>query len=371
MYDSLYDYMDTDIFGATDPSWYGPGFVEMALHYGYDNFSYAPYGPDESDVGPVDGDFYDDVIKEAIDNGWPVALAAMGALIGFSDVEALPGSTEQEHSWCCPWPCTKRHWIAIKGYFNNYWDGYTWHARVVICTDSYSGCNDLYLDWDKIVEEVGAVEVNLQAIIIKDVDDPELTPLGTVEDFEWGNDGDSPEAWQGRGGEVDWEVSTSGASVVEINTVSQHPGGAGTRSARFYKNSYHSLSAHYSLIQPSYIGFWVKKDNTGYAEFRIGDGNNAIFVRINSSEVLQYSYDILARKVCQLQANTWYLIEFKNINWTAATPTYDIYVNGYRPSAGTGVKMRPISGYNGLYFGSWTGSGGTFWIDDITDSLRD
>lgn len=354
MYNRLYDYMDTAILGTTYPDQYGPGFVEMALHYGYDDFSYIHYGPD-TDAGPVTWDFYDDVIKNAIDNGWPVALASMGLLVGFKDVPALPGSDGNGS-----WPCTVWHWIAIEGYCDNYLPG---HARVIRCTDNYSHADHLYLDWDTLWNEVGKLGF-LEAVIVKDVDD---TPDGpAVEDFEWGNDGDSLSAW---GGEVDWEVTASGASVAEIETDPYYVH-TGTRSARFYRTGGKVVRAYYSLRQPSYISFWVRKEGTAYASFINGSGSptsKIIDVKFNSAEELRYYTGSAYIYVTTLSSPTaWYHIEFKNINWTTTPGTYQIWVNGIYKTTAT---MRPGGGYpEYLYFESMSGSG-TFWIDDINDSL--
>jgi hypothetical protein len=188
------------------------------------------------------------------------------------------------------------------------------------------------------------------------VDD--VVSYGTVvEDFEWGNNGTSLDASRGK---VDWDVYTSGTSVAKIDTVYKH---TGTRSARFYRSSY-NLYAYYPLYKPSFIGFYVRKDDTAYAEFRNGDGSNAIWVRINSAQQVQYYTGSQYNTVYTLPySGIWYLIEFRNINW--GTATYDIYVNGALKKSGAG--MQHTSSYNGkVYYGSWTGSG-TFWIDDITD----
>jgi hypothetical protein len=369
---AFHEYMDTDIFGGTGWHNYGPGFVEMALHYEYDNFSYVYYGPDSSE-GPVDADFFE-VIEDAIDNGWPVALAAIQVLEGFSGVLALPESDADDN-----WPPDIWHWIAIKGY--SYSEsflspGYTYNLRI-LCTDNYSHAGKteeggLWLSWvgeGGVIDEVG--EDHLVAVVIKDVD-TENDSL--VENFEWGTDGDSledwqdTEDWQDNRGEVDWEVvGTSGDSGVEIDEDVYH--GESGRSARFYKDTYGTI-AYYSLPQPSYIDFWVKKDDTASAEFRIGDGENAIWVRIYSNEVLQYAYDFWARDICQLQADTWYLIKFSNIDWDDAEYDIRVYLNGVLQGEEIGAAMRPYSGYNGLFYILSQGDNqSTFWIDDITDSL--
>ena len=353
MYDRLYTYMDTAYTGFTDWPNYGPGFVEMALHYGYDNFRYDYYAP-ESEMGPVDAGTFWDVVA-AIDNGWPVAVAAIQALAGFKDVVAI--STDETHTWCCPWPCEKWHWIAIKGY-SYWWDpntGDKWDFRIK-CTDSYSGADNLVLGWSNLVNEVESTY--LRAYIIRD----DETPDSFVEDFEWGGDMASLDDWQDLGGEVDWETAAYYGSVVEIDTGLHH---SGTRSARFYRASSGGPYAHYDLPQPTSIGFEVNKSDTAYAEFRIGDGSQAMWLRINSGEVLEY-YDGTWHSVRSIPDGYWYKIEFKNINW--GTHHYDIYVSGIRYVAG--AHMRSYSGYKDqLWFGSWGGSG-EFWIDDIKDSLR-
>lgn len=357
MYDRLYDYMDTAILGTTYAYKYGPGFVEMALHYGYDNFSYVYDGNvtnEDKDYDGVPDDY--EVIQDAINNGWPIGLASNGLLVGFKGVEALPGSGPQYHTGS-PWPCTVWHFIAIKGYYDNYWDGSIMHAHVLICTDSYSGCDYLLLDWYQLIAKVGQF---LEAVIIKDVDD---TPDGSaVEDFEWGNDTTSLSAW---GGEVEWGVTASSGSVAEIDDGVWHPG-IGTRSARFYRASSKIVYAYYSLWRPSYIGFWVMKDDTAYTTIANGDGNKYIWVRIDDAEKIQYygssGYVTLSYT---FPVGAWRQIEFRNIDWGAGT--YDIYVNN---SYKTTATMRAAISYKGnLYFESRSGSG-TFWIDDINDSLR-
>ena len=353
MYAALYEYMDTAYTGYTDPPNYGPGFVEMALHYGYDNFSYIYYSP-ESDAGPVNADSFW-VIKEAINNGWPVAVASVRALQGFEGVDAI--STDEQHP-TNHWPCTVWHWIAIKGY--DYWAnpfGYTWDHHIT-CTDSWSWADNLVLDWDQLVDVVG--EDYLRMVIIKDVDPDGDGPY--VEDFEWGIDGASLDT---SGGEVDWTVETDGSSVAEIDTEVTHEESQG--SARFYKydsSSSSAVRAYYSLQQPSYIGFYLKKGDTAYASTKNGNGAKIIDFRIDSEEHLQY-YDSSWHTLSGTLSLNWNHIEVKNINWGAGT--YDIYINGSWKVTAT---MRSGSIYGGnLWFGSWTGGPSEFWIDDIIDLI--
>lgn len=357
MYDRLYDYMDTAILGTTYAYKYGPGFVEMALHYGYDNFSYVYDGNVTNEDKDYDGipDDYE-VIQDAINNGWPIGLASNGLLVGFKGVEALPGSGPQYHTGS-PWPCTVWHFIAIKGYYDNYWDGSIMHAHVVICTDSYSGCDYLLLDWYQLIAKVGQF---LEAVIIKDVDPNGDGPA--VEDFEWGNDTTSLSAW---GGEVEWWVTASSGSVAEIDIDQKH---TGTRSARVYSTSY--VRAYYDLLQPSSIDFWVRKDDAAQPWFINGNGNKTLQVRITSAEQLQYYDGAYHTFGSSLLANRWYHFYFTNINWVAGT--YNIFVYdeyGYLKAYKGGATMGSGVGYKGqLFLATW--STGTFWVDDINDSLR-
>lgn len=352
MYDSLYAYMDTSPLGPTSADNYGPGFVEMALHYGYDKFSY------ENDGYVTDDDYWD--IRDAIDNGWPVALVSW-YIDGFEGVEAISTDEEDDENH---WPCDDPHWIAIRGY--EYWAstfGYDWNHRIV-CTDSWSKASELVLDWNELVDELGS---SLEFVIIKD-DDPEND--GYVEDFDWGSDGLSLESWQDYGGEVEWYVSTSsyGTSVAEIDTQYSKAGG---KSARIYYDGSYSVTAKYKLYEPSYIDFYLKRDSTATVEFRNGNGNKRIAVRITSSGQVQYYYPYSWRTVGYVtDPNEWYRIQFKNINWVAGT--YDIHVtdSNNHGSYKLGALLYGSSAYKGyLYFKSYTGSG-SVWIDEIKDSLR-
>ena len=351
MCDRLYEYMDTTIFGSTTSTNYGPGFVEMALHYGYDNFSYAHHGTVTA------GDY--DTIVNAINNGYPIALAAM-SWDGFSGVEEIYMDPEGDPD---KWPVTSPHWIAIKGYEYWYHRGRPWYNERLICTDSVSHASTLKIGWDDLIDEVGAN--NLRAVIIEDRDTPD--PYGSfVEDFEWGiviSDGISLEDWQEEGGEVDWEVSASGDSVVEIDDDEYYNWHTGSsRSARFYKYT-SSPSAYYSLLEPSYIRFELKKDDTAEARFRIGNGDYNIWFRANTENIMQY-YDGEWNDVATVYPDWENRIEFKDIQW--AEGTYDIWVRGTKRE--NDADMRGSTSYNGVFrIWNYGDDYSEFWIDDIVD----
>jgi alpha-tubulin suppressor-like RCC1 family protein len=178
-----------------------------------------------------------------------------------------------------------------------------------------------------------------------------------LEDFEWGNDGDSLEP---SGGFVEWTVETDGSSVAQIDTAQAH---SGTRSGRFYYDgSSDKILAYYSQDSPEWRGFYLMKDKDAVPYTITGDGTNTVFVRVKQGQWLQY-YDGSWHNVCKISDNTWHFIEFRNIDWTAAT--YDIYVDDHLESSDT--PMSASTSYNGVtaYYGSDSTQPSEFWIDDI------
>jgi hypothetical protein len=129
MYLELFNTMQTDCStGFTTIGNYGPGFAQMAANHGYNNFYYAS-------VRWPGSAYYDTTLKNYIyDHHWPIAMCAT---YFYNDIEGNPN-----------FPPPKSHFVAIKGYQ----DGYTWnnhvYNRAVICTDSFSMDNSLYLNWD-------------------------------------------------------------------------------------------------------------------------------------------------------------------------------------------------------------------------------
>jgi hypothetical protein len=185
------------------------------------------------------------------------------------------------------------------------------------------------------------------------------------DDFEWGINGANLDTYDKYGGNVSWSLSTGGSSVAKIDTTQAF---SGTRSARIYMDGSHPIYAYYWKCQPNHIGFCLRKDGTACAEIQNCDAVHEIYVRINSDEKLQYcdgGYPLNWNDTpCTISINTWYCIEFKNIDWDDAT--YDIYVNGGLVESG--VPMRPypfweLGGY--VYYGSNAGSG-NFWIDNVS-----
>jgi hypothetical protein len=340
MFDRLYDCMGTvgDYpAGGTNPSNYGPGFAEMTLDPdgdpyiddGYDNFGYVH---DET----VDDmtEFWD--IKDAIDNGWPVALCG-----NFKNVDEISGDPPGGEDW----PPDKDHYIAIRGYgYYQWWPGYSW-GHYIICTDNYCGADELKLNWNNLINN----GLRLETITIRD---------DVIENFEWGSDTVSLGT---DGGDVDWTVSASGSSYAQIDDDMSR---LGTRSAKIYRDGTNNVLASYPCSPADYLGFYVRKDNNSFFYFDHGDGSTRIIFRITSGELIQYYDDTGWHDTTRtISINTWYLIEFRNIDWNANT--YDIYLNGN--SIKTGAAMQSNSSANGIarFSNTYTGNSGAFWVDGI------
>ncbi|UCH51983.1 MAG: hypothetical protein JSV54_04380 [Chloroflexota bacterium] len=121
MYLELFDEMSTSCStGGTSTTNYGPGFVQMTKNHGYYNFSHVTV--------KWPSNYYPN-IKSYIDSGWPTALRAYRF---YDDIGGNPD-----------FPPPKAHYVAIKGYYDG-WHGYD---RVLICTDSYSQSDWLYLNY--------------------------------------------------------------------------------------------------------------------------------------------------------------------------------------------------------------------------------
>jgi hypothetical protein len=137
--------------------------------------------------------------------------------------------------------------------------------------------------------------------------------------------------------------------------------------------------ASYPEYRPQRRGFWARTSGvsgvttTGWVT-ATGDGQHFLSVRVQLGGRLQYRQDSYSwhdtNPVFKINPNSWYFIEFRNIDWDAAT--YSIYVNSNRVQ--DGVPMVPGTDWHGLDYDGITAYatddtydayGGSFWIDDI------
>jgi len=205
---------------------------------------------------------------------------------------------------------------------------------------------------------------------------PPLPPDDITEDFEWGSKGTSLDY---DGNHIGWKVvgPYTGESWAKIDDDDAHVH-QGTRSAEFYRNGSKNVYASYPQVRPSYIGFYVMRGGTAYVDFRCGDGDHCIWVRIRSDGKVQW-YDYPQWHTVTgnggipvyISPMQYYKIEFKNINWYGnPDDTFDIYV---RTQQGTllgktlGAIMHLHRTFkNRVYFENLSPSVGSYWIDDIS-----
>ena len=321
MYDRLYDLMETDPDSGTSVYNYGPGFVAMAQERGYNNFRYYTRIFPELEL-------YWDVVSY-IDSGYPTAMGAIFYEEIDSDApdEDFPPESKKAHS------------VAIKGYISPYM-GY---EHVVICTDSYSSADWLYLNWDY-------TGFGRCTTTIWDTDD--------VEDFEWGASGSSLANSKGW---VKWTVVKSGNSKAVIDTAQKYEG---SKSGKWYGDETNPVEAYFTCSPVQSYEFRYRRDSAGYTYFAHGDATHRIYLRISTGGTIyrpQGSSDYIWLYIGgSISDNTWYRLRIRNINWTAHT--FDIYLDSTLIQSG--VPMQPNGSSNGII--SFRNSGkNIFWIDKI------
>jgi len=149
------------------------------------------------------------------------------------------------------------------------------------------------------------------------IEGTELVPtMVASEDFEWGSNNNPI---SNSGGSVTWTIA-AGSPVI-----STEQSASGTRSVKLPPAADCSFpltaATNYSIAVNGY------KENATVATYFIlhGNGTKAVCVYVHEDENLMY-YDGAQKDTGQdVSADTWFLLEVKNINWTAGT--FDIYLN--------------------------------------------
>ncbi len=134
MYLRLFTTMGTSCTtGGTTTTNYGPGFVAMTKDPNGDGNPSDGYGNTFSHVTVKYPSNYYPTIKNYINSGWPTALRAYRF---YDDITGNPD-----------FPPSAAHYVAIKGYYDNFlWNNHV-YERVLICTDSDSRADWLYLNY--------------------------------------------------------------------------------------------------------------------------------------------------------------------------------------------------------------------------------
>jgi len=127
------------------------------------------------------------------------------------------------------------------------------------------------------------------------------------------------------------------------------------------------LSHSLPSLTPSYIGFYAKTSTTSGASayFVIGDDNvntnrGIIFFAFNGANLAVYDGNNWQLGTASV-ANTWYFIEFKNIDWVAKT--YDFYVNGMLQVADVAFRSQTTTSLTKLHL--YNMDYAQAWYDDI------
>lgn len=168
----------------------------------------------------------------------------------------------------------------------------------------------------------------------------------------------------------DW-IDDGGGGIREITDQAAASG----RYSFYYNNS--TRSGHYHGIhrefvdgtQPSYVSFWVRPGATNRADsyfvlttdstqvrsviFFFASSNGRFSVNIGSGGDGEFIY----------QAQRWYHVEFKNIDWERKT--FDYYVDGVLLKAAIPLaNQNLVNGIDGLYLYNFTLNGQAWW-DEI------
>ncbi|GEM_PF-7022640 len=134
---------------------------------------------------------------------------------------------------------------------------------------------------------------------------------------------------------------------------------------------YDGLSANFVPIQPNQVSFWIRvgsgMSNSGQAAgyFVLGDSavedNNGAFFFFARGDHKFVLYP--ADESVTYTENTWYHIQFKNVNW--ATKSFDYYVNNTLIGAGLAFRATSTQDFSRLHLYDFTPSIQGWW-DEIS-----
>jgi len=179
------------------------------------------------------------------------------------------------------------------------------------------------------------------------------------DDFEWGSDGDPLDD---DGGDIDWTITAAGSSKAEIDA--QHY--SGTRSARIYRDGTNNPSGYFAqspITSTQIISFRLRTDDN-YFWFEHGNGSKVVFVYIyegDQGDHLGYFDGTPHDTGKSITNDTWYLLEIRNVNWTAGT--YDIYVDGVCVKS-SATMYTGTEADNYVVFTMNAGTA-TYWVDNV------
>ena len=181
--------------------------------------------------------------------------------------------------------------------------------------------------------------------------------ITSIDDFEWGNDGDDIDT---SGGDIIWTKIVAGTSTAKISTDQKV---SGTRSLKLYRDGTNSAQAtfSYAAADGQTYRFRIRKSDLTSFTFRRGNGTHVIYFEVGSSEIIYYWDGSYHDTGYSVEVDTWCLFELTNVNFT--TGTYDIYFNGSLIKSG--ATMATSAAQSGILSFANLGGTGDIYIDDI------
>jgi len=171
-----------------------------------------------------------------------------------------------------------------------------------------------------------------------------------------------------------WNVN-SGAGTREITS---QTAAVGSRSFHFVSSA--GNNTHFSGInrsfaagsKPGYVSFWVRAASTTAASgyFVVTDGGtDAIWFFARDTGKFYVNADVGGDESLPYQANAWYRVEFRNLDWNAKK--FDYYVNGVLVKAGIPFRNPgAVSQVSNIYLYNFSGSAEAWW-DDVRVSASE
>ena len=153
-------------------------------------------------------------------------------------------------------------------------------------------------------------------------------------------------------------------------TVTAATSAVGTMS---FKYEYSGTNSHFNGIhrdfaagsRPRSVSFWVRTATTNSASgyfVLMGDYRDVIWFFADENGCFYVNADSAGDNTVPYQAETWYHVEFRNLDWSAKT--FDYYVDGALKKAGIPFRDSAATQVSGLYLYNFS-PGTTAWWDDI------
>lgn len=197
-----------------------------------------------------------------------------------------------------------------------------------------------------------------------------VTSTESINDFYDGFENGSLAGWTLEAGTFyASRQATSSSSSAAAGTYSLTLQGGRGNGVDVYGQHKDGVSHAIDSSTPSYISFYAKTASTNLSSgyFIIGDStlssvayDGAIEFKFSNTGELGV-YDTAFRSGGSYSADTWYFIEFRNINWT--TKTFDFYVNGTLKRSAVEFRNKNVTALTQLHLYNYDNA--QVWFDEI------